>query len=305
MDLEAIWSHDTVRVVATAAAKTALILLIGWVLYFLLHLALKKFEERITQKEAIRESENTLRLRTLSHLLKWLASLSIAGLVIYLLLDNLGINMSPLLAGAGIIGLAFGFGGQYLIRDVINGIFILLEDQYHINDVVKIGEHGGLVEAVNLRITRLRDLEGRVIYIPNGEVKTVINFTKDFSQALLNVGVAYKENVDRVMSEVKKIGKEMREDPYFGRLILDEIEMLGVDDLGESQVTIRCRIKTLPIKQWEVAREFRRRLKNRFDELNIEFPFPHRTLYWGTADQPGKSGGKNPPAAPGPNQSSF
>ncbi len=151
--------------------------------------------------------------------------------------------------------------------------------------MVKIGEFGGLVEGVNLRVTRLRDLEGRVIYIPNGEIKTVINFTKEFSQALLNIGVAYKENVDRVMEVIKQVGKEMREDGYFGKLILDDLDMLGVDDFADSQVTIKCRIKTLPIKQWEVAREFRRRLKNRFDELDIEIPFPHRTLYWGAASE--------------------
>jgi small conductance mechanosensitive channel len=198
-----------------------------------------------------------------------------------MVLKNFGIDVAPLLAGAGIVGLAVGFGGQYLIRDVINGVFILLEDQYRVNDVVKIGEHGGLVESINLRITKLRDLEGRVIYIPNGEIKTVVNFTKDYAQALLTVGVAYKENVDKVLSVIKDLGKEIKQDPCFGKLILDDLEMLGVDDFGDSQVTIKFRMKTLPIKQWEVAREFRRRLKNRFDELGIEIPFPHRTLYWG------------------------
>ena len=217
-------------------------------------------------------------------LFSWLATIVLILTVVYLVLENHGFNMAPLLAGAGIVGLAFGFGGQYLIRDLINGLFILIEGQYSINDVVKIGEYGGLVEDVNLRITRLRDLEGRVIFIPNGEIKMVVNYTKDYAQALLNVGVAYKENVDKVMDVIKEVGNELRSDRYFGRLILANLEMLGVDDFADSAVIIKFRMKTLPIKQWEVMREFRRRLKNRFDEMGIEIPFPHRTVYWGTGE---------------------
>ena len=264
-------------------AKTLLILGFSWLLFRSLKYGLKKFEDHLSQKAAIREDEITLRLKTFSHLIKWLGTVAIAVFGLYMLLENFGINVAPLLAGAGIVGLAFGFGGQYLIRDVINGVFILLEGQYRINDVVKIGEFGGLVEGLNLRHTNLRDLEGRVIYIPNGEIKTVVNFTQDYANAVLEIGVAYKEKVDQVMTVIKELGAEMRNDDYFKKLILEDLEMLGVDSFGESQVTIKFRIKTLPIKQWEVAREFRRRLKNRFDELGIEIPFPHRTLYWGNS----------------------
>jgi len=262
-------------------AKTLLILGFSWLLFRGLKYGLKKFEDHLSKKAAIREDETTLRLKTFSHLIKWLGTVAIAGVGLYMLLENFGINVAPLLAGAGIVGLAFGFGGQYLIRDVINGVFILLEGQYRINDVVKIGEFGGLVEGLNLRHTKLRDLEGRVIYIPNGEIKTVVNFTQDYANAVLEIGVAYKEKVDQVMAVIKELGAEMRNDDYFKKLILEDLEMLGVDSFGESQVTIKFRIKTLPIKQWEVAREFRRRLKNRFDELGVEIPFPHRTIYWG------------------------
>ena len=254
---------------------------IGILLLLLLNWSLHKFEHAITDKDAIREKETTLRLKTISSLFRWAGSFVVLGIILYMVLDNLGIDMAPILAGAGILGLAVGFGGQYLIRDIINGIFILVEGQYRINDVVKIGELGGLVEAVNLRHTRLRDLEGRVIYIPNGKVETVINYTQEYAQALLNIGVAYKENVDQVMEVLGEIAEEMRQDPYYKRLILDKLEMLGVDEFSDSQVTIKCRIKTLPIKQWEVAREFRRRVKNKFDELDIEIPFPHRTVYQG------------------------
>jgi moderate conductance mechanosensitive channel len=262
-------------------AKTLLILGFSWLLFRGLKYGLKKFEDYLTQKAAIREDETTLRLKTFSHLIKWLGTIAIVGFGLYMLLENFGINVAPLLAGAGIVGLAFGFGGQYLIRDVINGVFILMEGQYRINDVVKIGEFGGLVEGLNLRHTKLRDQEGRVIYIPNGEIKTVVNFTQDYANAVLEIGVAYKEKVDQVMTVIKDLGAGMRNDDYFKKLILADLEMLGVESFGDSQVTIKFRIKTLPIKQWEVAREFRRRLKNRFDELGIEIPFPHRTLYWG------------------------
>ncbi|MGB3111655.1 MAG: mechanosensitive ion channel family protein [Candidatus Omnitrophota bacterium] len=257
-------------------------IIIGVILFLLLKLVLKQVERAISKKEVLREDEFTLRVKTFNRLINWLGGFVITGTVIYIVLDNFGMNLAPLLAGAGIVGIAFGFGGQYLIRDLINGLFILLEGQYRIKDVVKIGEYGGLVEDINLRITTLRDLAGRVIIIPNGEVKTVVNFTREYAQALLNIGVAYKENVDRVMDVIKEIGKEMRQDPYFGKLIIGDLEMLGVDDFADSQVTIKFRIKTLPIKQWEVSREFRRRLKNRFDELDIEIPFPHRILYMGT-----------------------
>jgi len=229
----------------------------------------------------LRESEIRLRIRTLSKLVNWLGGIIIFIVILYMLLEAHGFNVAPIIAGAGIIGIAFGFGGQYLIRDLINGLFILIEDQYRINDVIKIGDLGGLVEDINLRITTMRDLAGRVITVPNGEIKTVINYTKGYAQALMDIGVAYKENVDQVIKVIEDIGKEMRKDRYFGLLILDDLEMLGVDDFADSAVMIKFRIKTLPIKQWEVMREFKRRLKNRFDELGIEIPFPHTTLYWG------------------------
>lgn len=251
----------------------------GLCLIVLFKLVIRKFEDLVTAKGKIRESELGLRIKTLSRLFYWLVALAIGVTVVYLVMETLGFNVTALLAGAGIVGLAFGFGGQYFIRDVINGFFILLEEQYRIDDVIRVGEYTGVVENINLRITTLRDLEGRVITIPNSEIKTVVNYTLGYSQALFDVGVAYKENVDRVIETIKDLGKELRKDDYFGKLILEELEMFGVDAFEDSQVIIKFRIKTLPVRQWEVAREFRRRLKNRFDELGIEIPFPHRTIY--------------------------
>ncbi|OGW75425.1 MAG: hypothetical protein A2Z72_00335 [Omnitrophica bacterium RBG_13_46_9] len=283
--MEKIQEKNAERGFTEKLLESVAIILIGLFLFLLIKLGIRKLEKAITKKDVIRESETILRVKTMVKLFNWLGTIVILIVVLYMVLENHGLNVAPLLAGAGIVGLAFGFGGQYLIRDLINGLFILIEGQYRVDDVVKIGEYGGLVEDINLRITTLRDLEGRVIIIPNGEVKTVVNYTREYAQALLDIGVAYKENVDQVMEVIKKIGKEMRDDKHFGRLILDDVEMFGVDDFGDSQVTIKFRMKTLPIKQWEVMREFRRRLKNRFDELGIEIPFPHRTVYWGTGKE--------------------
>ncbi len=263
-------------------ARSGVVILAGLILFILLKVGVKGLEKAVTKEHSIRESEIELRIKTLGKLFSWLGGIIIVLSVVYQILSIYGFNVGPLIAGAGVIGLAFGFGGQYLIRDLINGLFILIEGQYRINDVVKIGDLGGLVEDINLRITTLRDLAGRVIIIPNGEIKTVINFTRGYAQALMDIGVAYKENVDRVIEVIKQIGKEMREDPHFSRLILADLEMLGVDDFADSAVMIKFRIKTRPIKQWEVSREFKRRLKNKFDELGIEIPFPHRTVYWGS-----------------------
>jgi moderate conductance mechanosensitive channel len=262
-------------------SSTALIILVGFAAFFIMRFSLKTVEKLLSAKGDTIKRELALRTKTLVKVFNWLAAIMLSIVVVYMVLENLGFSVAPLLAGAGIIGIAFGFGGQYLIRDVISGFFILMEGQYNINDVIQIGEYGGLVENINLRITTLRDLEGRVIFIPNGEIKTVVNFTKEYAQALLSIGVAYKEDVDKVMDVIKQVGKELRADPYFGNMILDDLEMFGVDDFGDSAVIIKFRIKTLPIKQWDISREFRRRLKNRFDELGIEIPFPHRMIYYG------------------------
>ncbi|ADE16782.1 MscS Mechanosensitive ion channel [Nitrosococcus halophilus Nc 4] len=265
------------------ATTAAWIILVALIIWFLKRVAVNRFESAAVKKEEVQEG--SARLRTLVLLLNWLGTILIILTAGYLILDEFGINMAPVLASVGIVGLALGFGGQYLIRDIINGIFILIEGQYNINDIVQIGEFVGVVEGVNLRHTKLRDLEGRAIYIPNGEIKTVVNFTKDYGRIVLDIGVAYKENVDQVMEVMKTVAEEMRQTPKYGRLI-KEFEMFGVENFGESAITIRCRFKTITSKQWEVARECRRRIKNRFDELGIEIPFPQRTLNWGMPPQP-------------------
>ena len=196
-----------------------------------------------------------------------------------MLLAEFGMNILPLITAAGVVGLAIAFGAQNLIRDYFYGFIILLENQYTINDVVRIGGIAGLVERITLRVTVLRDLEGVVHFMPHGEIKSVSNLTHGWSRAMFDIGVAYKEKPDDVMKVLMDLGRELRRDPEFSALILDDPEMLGVDQFGDSAVVIKFLIKTRPLKQWIIKREMLRRIKNKFDELGIEIPFPHRTVY--------------------------
>jgi moderate conductance mechanosensitive channel len=200
-----------------------------------------------------------------------------------MVLSELGVNIAPLLAGAGVIGLAVGFGAQRLVQDVITGVFILFQDLMAVGDVVKLGDTAGLVESLSIRTVRLRDLSGTVHTIPFSAITTVSNLTEDFSFYVFDVGIAYREDVDAVIDLLRQIGSELREDKQIGPLLLDNIEIFGVDAFGDSAVVIKGRLKTLPIKQWTVGRAFNRLLKIRFDEAGIEIPFPHRTLYFGEA----------------------
>jgi small-conductance mechanosensitive channel len=200
-----------------------------------------------------------------------------------MILREFGVDIAPILAGVGVAGLAIGFGAQSLVKDVLAGMFVLIENQYNVGDVVRLADTPGLVEKVTLRATTLRDLEGRVHIIPNGVIGVVTNMTKEYSKYVLDVGVAYKEDVDVVMAVLKEIGDEMAADSVFSKMITAPLEVLGVQDFGDSAVVIRVRFTTVPTQQCGVGREFRRRVKKTFDAKGIEIPFPHRTLYLGEA----------------------
>jgi len=221
------------------------------------------------------------RIRTLMTVARnaLLATLSVVATL--LILSELGINIAPLLAGAGVVGLAVGFGAQTLVKDIITGVFIIFQDLIAVGEVVKVGDTAGLVEAVSIRNVRLRDLSGTVHTIPFSAITTISNLTKDFSYAVFDIAIAYREDVDEVMEVLGQIGSELRADPEFAHLILAPLEVLGLDKFADSAVIIKARIKTLPIQQWGVGREFNRRMKRRFDELGIEIPFPHQTVYFG------------------------
>jgi small-conductance mechanosensitive channel len=204
---------------------------------------------------------------------------------VLIVLEQLNVNTGPILAGVGILGLAIGFGAQSLVKDVINGLFILFEDSISVGDVATLRGTGGLVEKVTLRAVTLRDLAGNVHVIPNSSIDMVTNMTKEFSRYILDVGVAYREDVDEVINVLKEIDEEMRADPAYGVDMLQPIDILGLDRFDDSAIVIRARLITKPIRQWRVGREFNRRMKKVFDERGIEIPFPHRTLYWGMPKQ--------------------
>ena len=227
------------------------------------------------------DEEYRKRVDTLSSVVRYILSISILTVAVIMILGEAGIEIGPVLAAAGIVGLAVGFGAQNLVQDVISGFFILLEDQLRVGDVVQIGDKGGVVERMTLRMVVLRDLAGTVHFIRNGQIQVVSNMTKEYSRYVFDIGVAYREDVDHVIRVIREVDEEIRRSPEFRDDILEPIEILGLDQFADSAVIIKARTKTKPIRQWNVGREFNRLLKKRFDQEGIEIPFPHVTLYMG------------------------
>ncbi len=228
------------------------------------------------------------RTQTLGSIVHYVLIITIIIVSAMTVLKELGIEIGPILAAAGIVGLAVGFGAQSLVKDVISGFFMLLEDQIRVGDVVQIGDKAGLVEKISLKTTILRDLSGNVHYVPNGRIDVVTNMTKEYSRYVFDIGVAYREDVDEVIEVIKEVDEELRSDPDYKDDILEPIEVLGLDRFADSAMIIRARTTTKPLEQWRVGREFNRRLKKKFNERNIEIPFPHVTIYVGQ-DKDGKS----------------
>ena len=226
------------------------------------------------------------RLDTLLGILRSIIKVLIWVMVGMLVLRKIGIDIAPIIAGAGIVGLAVGFGAQELVRDFIAGFFMLLENQIREGDVAIVNGTGGLVEHVGMRTIVLRDLSGVVHVFQNGKINTLSNMTKNWSGMVFDIGVAYKEDTDKVAEVIQQVAEELRADPGFRDKILEPIEIFGVDGFGDSAVIMKARFKTVPIEQWVVGREYRRRLKKAFDEQGIEIPFPHRTIYWGEEIKP-------------------
>lgn len=225
------------------------------------------------------------RAQTLSSVIRWVVRTAVLVVAPLMVLGQLGVPIGPVIAAAGVVGLAVGFGAQNLVADVISGFFILLEDQVRVGDVVQLDGRGGLVERITLRMIILRDLAGNVHYVRNGKIDVVTNMTKEYSRYVFDIGVAYRENVDEVIKVIKGVDEDLRKDPAYQHDILQPIEVLGLDKFDNSAVIIKARTTTKPIQQWRVGREFNRRLKQKFDELGIEIPFPHLTLYPGKDKQ--------------------
>lgn len=225
-------------------------------------------------KEDERQREDTI-IRILTGTIHVLIIL-MAGMMV---LSELGVAIGPLLAGAGIVGLAFGFGGQYLIRDIISGLFIILENQYRVGDVVCLGATCGLVEDISLRMTVLRDLDGVVHHVPNGEITQSSNLSKYFARVNLNVGVSYDSNIEHVIGVVNKVGQGLADDLEWKPFILKAPQFLRVDNFGDSAMIIKILGETKPLKQWDVAGELRKRLKIAFDAEGIEIALPQRVIH--------------------------
>lgn len=277
------------QLVARTCLRILLILIVACVVLTVAKGILHRVEKRLIKRgEAAGEplTESAKRVDTLIRLIRQAVRLALWTTVGLVILQELGVEIGPILAGAGILGLAVGFGAQNLVRDVISGFFFILENQVRVGDVAVINGSGGLVEQINFRTIVLRDLAGVVHVFPNGTVTTLSNMTNEWSAYVFEIGVAYKESTDRVVDVLREVGAAMRADEIHGPLILEEPEIFGVDKFDDSAVVIKGRIKTRPIRQWMVGREFLRRVKYAFDEKGIEIPFPHRSIYFGEASKP-------------------
>jgi moderate conductance mechanosensitive channel len=274
-----------------SVVEVLLVLVLAWVAYHVLRLFLRRIERTLVQTDTVTPSMvQEQRVKTLLGLVRSIGVTIIVVLTLFMVLQGLGVNIGPLLAGAGVAGLAISFGAQSLVRDIISGLFILFENQFGVGDVIRVGDIGGVVERMTLRIVVLRDVHGVVHIFPNGELTRVSNMTRTFSRAVFEVGVAYREDADHVMEVMREVGRELQNDPDWAPLLTDEIKVPGIESFGESSVNIRIMATTLPLKQWEVARELRRRIKRRFDADGIQIPFPHRTFYWGEGQRPDTRG---------------
>ncbi len=271
--------HVNLGTLTQSAIHILIILIAAWALKLFANKGIRTF--RIYMENRSRNGEDKRRLETLGRVFRYIANVLIIAIAGMLVFTELGISIAPILATAGVLGLAVGFGAQSLVKDYFTGLFLLLEDQIRNGDVVQAGGKAGLVEDITLRHVRLRDYDGNVHFVPNGHIDTVTNMTREFSFAVIDVGVAYREEIDEVFSVIREVSSEMRADEQFKDIILEDVDLAGVDNWGDSSVIIRLRFKVAPIQQWTVRREFLRRLKKAFDERGIEIPFPHLTVYAG------------------------
>ena len=287
-----IWGVSVVEFLGTPAGATVLSRGALIVLVVVAGLALVRLSNATVQSllrprvlDRVGSQEAGRKLQTLAPLAQTAVKLVVFLLGLLLVLQLAGIEVGPLLAGIGIFGLAVGFAAQSLIKDIINGLFILTEGSVGAGDVVDVGGVTGTVEKVTLRSVRIRDLSGNVHFVPNSTIEHVENMTKDYSRYLMDVGVGYREDTDEVVAVMKEVDDAMRRDPQYRRDMLEPIEIMGVDRFEDSAVIVRARLKTRPSRQWGIGREYNRRLKKAFDERGIEIPFPHRTVYWGETKQ--------------------
>lgn len=268
--------------------RVVVILLLAWLLMGLSGRLIRMFRDYMHNRADTAEEER--RIKTLARVFRYISTMVISLVSGMLVLSEVGISIAPILGAAGVVGIAVGFGAQSLIKDYFNGFFMLLENQIRQGDVVEISDKGGLVEDITLRYVCLRDYEGNVHYIPNGLITTVTNKSRGYAYAVIDVSIAYSENIDEACEVMREVAGQLRASEVIGAKILDDIDIAGVQDWADSAIVIRCRFKTVALEQWGVRREFLRGLKEAFDARGIEIPYNHMdlTIYAGQ-DRQGKA----------------
>jgi moderate conductance mechanosensitive channel len=273
------WTFDS-------GLRVLLIAVIAYALIRVIALLVRRFEHELNLGTTLDALERAKRARTLGTVIRNVTTALVTGVAILMVLEELNVDIKPALAGAGIVGLAVGFGAQTLVRDIISGFFLILEDQVRVGDVAAINGTGGLVEAINLRTIVLRDPEGTVYVFPNGSITSLANRSKEFSYYVVDLPITYDEDVDRVTDVLKKTAADLQQDSRVGPMILEPLEVLGVDAFGDAGVILKMRIKTMPQKQWDVGREFRRQVKKAFDAAGIEIAHTQRVVVKTQAAEP-------------------
>jgi len=256
--------------------KVLLIALLAYTMIRTTALLVRRFEHQVSQGTTLDALERAKRARTLGSLISNVATIVISSLAVLMVLNEFDVSIAPVLTGAGIAGLAVGFGAQTLVRDIISGFFLILEDQVRVGDAAAINGTGGLVEQINLRTIVLRDEEGTVHIFPNGSINTLANRSKDFSYYVMTLAIPYHEDPDRVSEILRNVGADLQKDPYFGASVLEPLEIMGVDAFAEWAIQMKVRIKTVPQRQYEVGRELRKRIRKAFDQHGVQVPFPER-----------------------------
>lgn len=262
---------------AVTLSKVALILALAWLMFGVAKRLIRLSHGRLRAREV--GPEELRRIDTLERVFVYALSVIVTVIAVMLVLSEFGISIAPLLATAGVAGLAIGFGAQSLVKDYFTGFVMLIENQIRVGDVVEVSGKAGVVQELTLRYVQLRDYEGSVHYVPNGTIETVTNRSRGFAYAVMDTGIAYKEDIDRVYAVMLQTAAELRADPKFASRIMEDLEISGVDQWGDSAVMIKSRIKTVALEQWVVRREYLHRLKRAFDRHDIEIPFPQRTVH--------------------------
>lgn len=281
--IEWLSAHGVIVWLGIHGIRVLAIVIIALVLRYLLRRFVPLLIERSISRQMKKRPKGEMKKRTdtLSSVFVNTGTIIIVIFAIFTMLPEFGVNIAAMLAGLGIVGIAIGFGAQSLIKDLLAGIFILLEDQYRVGDVVNVAGIGGLVEEIGLRRTVLRDLDGIIHSVPNSEIKVASNFTKGYSRVNLNISVAYGEDLDHVIEVINRVCKEMAEDPKWSADFVSTPKVLRVDKLGDSGIDIKILGDTKPLRQWDVMGELRLRIKRTFDKEGIEIPWPHTKVYFG------------------------